>query len=265
MRHDDVLHPQDQAEGLRQLFAGIRTQFIPVVSNPNVAFAGVLLERIGAACNELGLNTLVVDAGERAPAPQELALLDLGQAVEPLAPGLSYLAARGLPLRWVDTQGSTAAFLQALTEAAPEAQAIVVHASASELARLFARRDARPLLLADDRPQSVTHAYAGLKLLAQRAGFMAHDLLLAATPRSPRARAIATQLGRCADGFLGAVLHDWVQVDPASDPLEGVAPDLLALVRGLLAASEQGASAPQLPPAWMTATDALRARPRGLR
>lgn len=258
MGYEAVLHPQDQAEGLRQLFSQTRVQFIPAVSNPHVAFGGVLLERLGTACNELGLRTLVVDASEHGPAPQELALLDLSQAIDPLSTDLAYLAARGLPLRWVDTQGSTAGFLQAVIEAAPDAQVVIVHASASELARLFARREARPLLLADDRPQSVTHAYAGLKLLAQRAGFMAHDLLLAAAPRSPRAQAIATQLGRCADTFLGAVLHDWVQIDPATDALEGASPDLLALVRGLLSANENGASAPALPPAWMTAMDAPR-------
>ena len=88
------------------------------------------------------------------------------------------------------------------------ADVVLVHAGASELAALFARRAVRPLLLADDRPGSVTHAYAALKLLAQRAGLMAHDLLLAAAPHSPRAERIAMQLARCADDFLGAVLHD---------------------------------------------------------
>src|SRR5213075_2695710 len=103
-----------------------------------------------------------------------------------------------------------------------------VHAGAAELCRMFARvanvgADAervRPLLLADDRPASVTHAYAAMKLLSQRAGLVVHDLLLGAAPSSPRAERIAMQLATCADDFLGAVLRDWVQIDPATDARE---------------------------------------------
>jgi len=93
---------------------------------------------------------------------------------------------------------------------------VLVHAGASDLCRLFARTEARPLLLADDRPASVTHAYAAMKLMAQRAGLLVHDLLLSAAPSSPRAERIAMQIATCADDFLGAVLRDWVQVDPAT-------------------------------------------------
>jgi flagellar biosynthesis protein FlhG len=82
------------------------------------------------------------------------------------------------------------------------------------------RSEARPLLMADDHPASVTHAYAAMKLLTQRAGLVVHDLLLGAAPTSPRAERIAMQLATCADDFLGAVLRDWVQIDPASDARE---------------------------------------------
>ena len=42
--------PLDQADGLRRLFAHKRVCMVPVVSNPNVAFGGVMLERqIGRA------------------------------------------------------------------------------------------------------------------------------------------------------------------------------------------------------------------------
>ena len=96
---------------------------------------------------------------------------------------------------------------------------VLVHASASDLCRLFARHAAaegvRPLLLADDRPASVTHAYAAMKLLTQRAGLVVHDLLLGAAQQSPRAERIAMQLATCADDFLGAVLRDWVRIDPS--------------------------------------------------
>ena len=46
---------------------------------------------------------------------------------------------------------------------------------------------------------------------------MTFDLLLAASPGSPRLHSIANSLAHCADGFLGALLHDWAQIDPAGD------------------------------------------------
>jgi flagellar biosynthesis protein FlhG len=232
----------DQAEGLRQMFAPAHARFVPVVANPHVPFSGVLLERLTSACADLELHTLVVDAADGpASRPQELTLLDLAEGVERLTPQTSYLAARGLSLRHVDAEGSTSGFLHALAAAAPLADVVLVHAGASELARLFARRAVRPLLLADDRPDSVTHAYAALKLLALRAGLVTHDLLLAAAPQSPRAERIATQLARCADDFLGALLHDAARIDPASSALDATSPALRRFVCDLLLANEPGA------------------------
>ena len=76
----------------------------------------------------------------------------------------------------------------------------------------------RPLLLADDRPASVTHAYAAMKLLAQRAGLVVHDLLLGAADALAARRAHRdADSPTCADNFLGAVLRDWVAIDPAGD------------------------------------------------
>lgn len=252
--------PLDQADGLRRLFARKRVQMVPVVSNPHVAFGGVMLERLCAGFTELGLHVLVVDASERASAPSELALMDLADAIEPLSEGVSYLAARGLAIRHVDATGSTAPFLTALTDAAPRAEVILVHAPATELARLFARSAelarrsgdesalVRPLLLADDRPASVTHAYAALKLLTQRAGLVVHDLMLAAAPNSPRAERIAIQLATCADDFLGAVLRDWVRLDPATDASEPPAEALRRWVRETLRVEAAGrASAASTP------------------
>jgi flagellar biosynthesis protein FlhG len=235
--------PHDQAEGLRQLFAHSRARYMPVVSNPHVPFASVMLERLCTACGELGQHVLVVDAAETSPAPRELTLLDVAEGIEPLTPQVSYLAARGLPLHYVDTNGSTAAFLQAIVDAAPQAGVVLVHAGASELARLFIRRSVRPLLLADDRPDSVTHAYASLKLLAQRTGLMTHDLLLAAAPHSPRAPLIAKHMARCADDFLGAVLRGCVIVDPATHATDPAGAELRDLVHSLLLACEPGAAA----------------------
>ena len=232
--------PLDQADGLRRLFAHSRVCVLPVVSNPNVAFGGVMLERLCTAFAEHGKHTLVIDAAERAPSHSEMALLDLAECIESLSAQVSYLAARGLPLRFVDATGSTHAFLQAVIEAAPQCDVLLVHTGASDICRLFARSadadregfaNCRPLLLADDRPASVTHAYAAMKLLAQRAGLVVHDLLLGAAAHSPRSERIAMQLATCADDFLGAVLRDWVQIDPACDATEAPTPQLRRLVR----------------------------------
>ena len=236
--------PLDQADGLRRLFAHSRTCIVPVVSNPFVAFGGVMLERLCTGFAEHGKHTLVVDAAERANEPSELALLDLAECIEPLAAQVSYLAARGLPLRFVDSTGSTAAFLRAIVDAAPQCDVVLVHASASDLARLFARSPEleriRPLLLADDRPASVTHAYAALKLLTQRAGLVVHDLLLGAAKHSPRSERIAMQIATCADDFLGAVLRDWVRIDPACDASEAPSHELRRLVREQLRTAPGG-------------------------
>ena len=212
--------PLDQAHGLRRLFAHARVRFVPVASNPHVAFGGVMLERLCAALGEHGKHTLVVDAAERSPAYSEMATMELAECIESLSPQVSYLAARGLPIKFVDTHGSTASFLQAASDAAPHADVVLIHAGASDLCRMFARSEARPLLLADDRPASVTHAYAAMKLMTQRAGLIVHDLLLSAAPSSPRAERIAMQIATCADDFLGAVLRDWVLIDPATDASE---------------------------------------------
>ncbi|HEY0855835.1 MAG TPA: flagellar biosynthesis protein [Albitalea sp.] len=226
--------PLDQAHGLRRLFAHARVRFVPVASNPHVAFGGVMLERLCAALGEHGKHTLVVDAAERSPAYSEIATMELAECIESLSPQVSYLAARGLPIKFVDTHGSTASFLQTASDAAPHADVVLIHAGASDLCRMFARSEARPLLLADDRPASVTHAYAAMKLMTQRAGLIVHDLLLSAAPSSPRAERIAMQIATCADDFLGAVLRDWVLIDPATDASEAPTPALRRWARDTL-------------------------------
>ena len=223
--------PRDQADGLRRLFSGQRTRYVAVVANPAMAFSGLVLERLARACSAAGRRTLVVDAGASAPTPHELVALDLAAGIDSLAPGLDYLAARGLPLRYLNSRGSCAGFLNAVGDAAPLAEVIIVHAEAAELGRLFTGRAVRPLLLAADHPATVTAAYAGLKLLAQRHSLMAFGLLLAAAPHEPRVPRIAEQLALTADRFVGAALHDWACIDPTdSDVPRGLA----RLVHGLL-------------------------------
>ena len=232
----------DQAHGLRRLFAGRTMRCIPVVSNPYVLNGGAMLERLCTVFADQQLRTLVVDAGERARAPHELAPFDLREGIDVLSREVSYLAARGLPLRFVDASGSTSAFLDALAEAADETDVILLHAPAADLARLFARRvqerqasAMRPIVLCDELGDSVTHAYAAIKLLATRAGLMAHDLLLSAAPDSERASVVTERLARCADSFLGAVLHDCVCIDPDEPATESPSLALQRLARGQLA------------------------------
>jgi flagellar biosynthesis protein FlhG len=249
-RTDTARPGLDQADGLRRMFSTSRPKVVPVVSNPHIAFGGVLLERLCTAFAERRATTLVVDAAERAGLAGEMALIDLGQCIEKLSERVSYLPARGLPIRFVDSTGSTHALLDAVAEAAPRTHVVLVHASAPELCRLFSQRRAgsaiaeppSPILLAEDRPDSVTHAYAAMKLLTLRAGLPVFDMLLGAAPSSPRAERIASQMATCADSFFGAVLRDWARVDPAGDPAE---PTSLALAR--LVASRLGAEATALP------------------
>ena len=231
----------DQAAGLRRMFTGASARFVPVVSNPHVGCGGVLLERLSTAFAELGARVLVVDAGERAGTPGEMAMIELGQCVERLTPQIAYLASRGLAIRFVDAGGSTRGFLEHLGEAAPGADVVIVHAPASELCRMFAPRGradaaltgaelACPIVVADDRPPSVTHAYASMKLLARRAGLVVSELLLGAAPQSPRAERIAAKLAGCADTFFAGVLRDWAWIDPAGDPCNAPGSDLRRLV-----------------------------------
>lgn len=221
--------PLDQADGLRRLFAGkahAAQRVLPLVANPHVAFSGLVLDRVAALLALHGKRVLVVDAGSRSPAPDERALLDLASAIEPLSPRVAYLPARGLPLAHVDTRGSAAGFLDALAQAAPQADLVLLHADPADLARIFTRRGARPLLIGSDHPDSIKHAYAAAKLLANRCGLMTFDLLLAAPPQSTRLEGIANSLAACLDNFLGALLHDWALVDPAAGSLPTPGADL---------------------------------------
>ena len=250
--HDILVSaPADQAHGLRRLFADTQAQHIALVANPHVAFAGVVLERLTTVLGGLGLRTLVVDAADNSPPPQELAALDLRAGIETLSPHVSYLAARGLPLGHVDARGSSAHFLDRLQAAAPQCRVLLVHAGASDLARLYAQRALRPLLLACEQPEAVTHAYAAMKLLVTRRNLMSYDLLMAAPPALPRVPAIAQRLASCAESFLGASLHDWVAVDPACDVRDDPGEALTCLVAAQLRGSAEGhEAAPAAAAAW---------------
>ena len=219
--------PLDQADGLRRLFGSQRKRYVALAHNPHVAFGGVVIERLTAAFAQRGLHTLVVDAADTAVAPHELARVDLAACVDAISPQVSFLAARGLPMRHVDTRGSASAFLDAVAAAVPRADVVLLHANASDLTRLFHGRTVRPVLMAGRKTESLTEAYAGMKLLTQRLGVIACDLLVAADAGWPHAAMLAERLASCADRFLGTSLHDWASLDPA----EALAPPSAALSR----------------------------------
>jgi flagellar biosynthesis protein FlhG len=227
--------PLDQADGLRRLFAGRRRHLLALAANPHVAFSGAVLDRLAAVLAAQGRQVLVVDAGAASPPPHELAGVDLAACIETIAPRVAYLPARGLPMTYVDTRGSAAGFIDAVHQAMPQAEIVLLHAEGMDLARVLKHRAARPLLLGADHPESIKHAYANAKLLVQRCGLMTFDLLLTAAPQSPRAADIAASLGGCADRFLDAVLRHWARIDPAGDPAAPPDAALAALLAAQLA------------------------------
>jgi hypothetical protein len=224
----------DQAAGLRRMFGASRKRLVALAHNDQVEHNSLVIDRLCSAAAALGLHTLVVDAADSAPAPHEMALIDLPSCVEALSDDVSYLAARGLPIRHVDSQGRCAGFLDALEAAAPQADLVLVHAGTIDLTRLFAHQRLRPLLVGADTPRAMTEAYATLKRLTQRPGWMAHDLLIVADPHGPRTARLGESLAECAERFLGAAIHDCVLIDPHTEPL---APDarLVHLLRAQMA------------------------------
>jgi hypothetical protein len=230
--------PVDQAQGLRQMFATRVLRFVPVVANPSAACGGLVLERLCAAYASFDLHTLVVDASDKARPPSELAEFDLSEGVERLSQHVSYMAARGLPLRYADARGQCDSLLSALADAAPQSDVVLVHASASELVRLFAHRakgiNLRPLLFTNDMAEGLTDAYAAVKVLSQRGGWMAYDLLVCAPKQSEQADEVAQRLASCADTFLGVAQRDALRLDPRESALAEPSARFMEIAAGLL-------------------------------
>ena len=236
--HNGADHPADQAHGLRQMFASRVLRFIPVVANTSSGCGGLVLERLCAAYASFGLNTLVLDASEQARAPSELVAFDLAEGIEMLSSQVSYMPARGLPLRHVDARGSCASLLPALADASPRSDVVLVHAPASEIVRLFAQpaqgQCLRPLVFPNDMAEGLTAAYAAVKTLHQRAGWMSYDLLVCAPLESPHAEPVAQRLARCADDFLGGVQRSAQQLDPQQTASADPDPHFMAMAAALL-------------------------------
>jgi hypothetical protein len=223
--------PLDQADGLRRMFAGRHCHVLALVANPHVPFGGLVLDRLASAMAAQGRQVLVVDAASTSPPPHELAAVDLSACIEAVAPGVRYLPAKGLPLNYVDTRGFGGAFVDAVQSAAqqsgPAADVVLLHADAADLARLFKQNTAqhqdpaarhpavRPMLLGADHPESIKHAYANAKLLAQRCGLVQHDLILVSAPHSPRVNSISHSLADCVERFLDGSIGHIALIDPA--------------------------------------------------
>ena len=233
--------PRDQAHGLRQQFAGATLRFVPLVHNPHVPGTGAVMERLCAAFAAQGHHTLVVDAADSASPAHELATLDLPACVETLSPQVLYLAARGLPMHYLDSRATLTGFLEALRTAAPRADVVLLHASALDLRRMFAGRAPSPVLLAGNQPDSLTHAYTSMKLLSQRLGALAYDLVVAGEVAPRRARRMADRLTECADHFLGAALRNLAVIEPLAPAQSPLGADLGRLAAGQLAGAAMGA------------------------
>jgi flagellar biosynthesis protein FlhG len=117
------------------------------------------------------------------------------------------------------------------------------------------------LLLGADHPESIKHAYAGAKLLATRCDLLTFDLVLATSPRSPRAAAIVQSLAGCAEAFLGALLVHHALIDPAAGAAgDAVDDELVRLLAAQLALDEGGFSPlPASIPAFPSAAGPRRA------
>lgn len=230
----------DQAAGLRRLFAGRERRLVPLVANPHLRSAPVMLERLSSALAEQGTRLLVVDAADTSPEPLEMIDIDLRACIEPLGSRVQYLAARGLPRRHVDARGSAQGWLAAVEQAAPEADLVLLHASARDLARLVGRREVRPVLMCGVDGASLTDAYASLKLLAQRSELRTFDLLVGEDGRPQRAEAAALRLADTADGFIGAVLCSHACIDSRQSAAAALPPALLQLAHEQLARALHG-------------------------
>lgn len=231
-------HPLDQAQGLRQMFAARVLRFIPVVANTRSSAGGLVLERLCAAYAACGLSTLVVDAGEQARVPSELAEFDLSEGIERLSEQVSYMPARGMPLKFADARGSCSTLLDALADASARSDVILVHASASELVRIFSDRgrchNLRPLVFTNDLAEGLTDAYAAVKVLSQRGAWMAYDLLMCAPRHSHQADEVIHRLGQCADQFLGAAQRVALRLDPLEPASTDPDARFMELAAGLL-------------------------------
>lgn len=216
-------------------------RFVPLVANAEILGIDDVMNRLAAAWVALGRHPLIVDAASTSPMAPTASALDLGPCVQARSRDVSYLPAGGLPRRYVDTHGSAARLLHEIQRSVPHADTIVVHADATDLARIFKHRQAQPLLLAVDEPQSLKQAYAGWKWLSMRCGWMQARLIVVQAS-SERAEQIARTLAACAEQFMDASLIDWAMLataDAASPAMDWGLVELAAAQLGVAGAASQ--------------------------
>jgi flagellar biosynthesis protein FlhG len=251
----------DQAAGLRRLFSARSVRFIPVVANPFVADQVALAERLCAALEDLRLYTLLVDASGNGSSRHRT-----GGGSHGLASRIDVLTDRiaCLPMpEW--TTSAAPGGLQALTEAAPLSQAVLVLGSATMLTALFGPAGRilsrpRPIVICDARDTSIRHAYGQLKTLAGASDWRDYDVLMSADEGDPAAWHVPGRLAQCAERFLGGVMHDCVSMAP-STPVTLRSAELLA---EFMESSLDAAAAFVLPDAGMHAAVAPQATSRHL-
>ncbi|HWP20418.1 MAG TPA: flagellar biosynthesis protein [Burkholderiaceae bacterium] len=201
----------DQAHGLRRLFAHHTVHLVPVAANPFVPGSPLLLEGLCQGLAAQGQHTLVVEA---APAAQAAGVdvagaiardLDLGQWIDEFDAHTCVLAATpGSLACFGENEGAAALLFEALREAAPSADVVLFHAEAAVLAGLFAGRRVRPLVLSGDDAESLKHAYASIKVLAQYGGLVDHAVVMDCAQQAMGVPQAAVRLMRCAQDFLRA-------------------------------------------------------------
>jgi hypothetical protein len=160
----------------------------------------------------------VVDAGDASPALPESAVWGLGSALERLSPTMAYLPARGLPRRCIDVHGSSACLIDELTRVMPQADALLIHAGPMDLVRMLKGHVLRPVIACGGDLDAVKEAYATVKLLAQRLGWVTFDLLVLSGRGDVPAHRIADALAQCAERHAGCTLRTWTVIDPQVDP-----------------------------------------------
>jgi hypothetical protein len=230
----------DQAHGLRRLFAHHTVHLLPLVSNPYVPGAHMLMEGLCHGLAAQGLHTLVVDAACHPQAggvdvAQAVARdLDLGQWIDELDAHTSVLAVSPTLGHFADGGPASSLLFEALREAAPCADVILFHADASALGGLFAHRRVRPLVMSTDEAGSLTHAYASIKILAQYGGLLQHSVVMDLPRQAMGLPLAATRLVRCAADFLGAQVTLSAVTSTATDDEATLAQTLHQLSMGLL-------------------------------
>jgi hypothetical protein len=247
MRDAELLGPVDLPRTKSPGIPPQAVRWLPVVANNQVWCMDELNESLATACVALGSRPLLVDGASSSPAAPASAALDLASGIRVLSRGIHYLPAGGLLHRYVDAQGSAGRFLDELLRAAPDVDTILVHADASDMARLFRHRPHVPLLLTVDEPESLKEAYTNWKWLNLRCAWSQARLLVAKTS-AERGEQMARTLSSCAAQFMDATLLDHAVVGSDAPDLSAPNEALLSLVATHLKLQRPPGQQETLPP-----------------